>query len=306
MKALLFGCNGQIGWELHRALLPSFEILALSRGGSSGFKGDLFDLLSLTQTIQTFRPDIIFNAAAYTNVDKAETEPELAFFLNETAPAHIANEAKKIGAFLVHYSTDYVFDGKKNRPWQEEDRPEPLNIYGLSKRAGEIAIQETGCNGLIIRTSWIYSTRRRNFVKTILEIAKNEDKIDVVADQTGVPTSAEFIADASIHMSLELLKKLPNDFRKIQIYHLSASGETTWYQYAKLILERAGELGYNLRASKESIYPISSLETKRLAKRPTYSTLSNKKVINDFQLNIPLWSSGVLRTLAELKETCDG
>ena len=231
MKILLLGKNGQVGWELQRSLAPLGELIALDRH-SADLCGDLGNLAGLAATVQRVRPDVIVNAAAHTAVDKAESEPELARTLNALAPGVLAREAASLGALLVHYSTDYVFDGSGQRPWAESDAPAPLNVYGQTKLEGEQLIQAAGPRHLILRTSWVYAARGGNFAKTMLRLARERDSLNVIDDQWGAPTGAELIADASAHAIRQVLQR-PAD---AGLYHLTASGETSWCGYANTVL----------------------------------------------------------------------
>lgn len=205
MKILLLGAIGQVGWELQRALAPLGDIKALSRRGEAGLAGNLEDLDGIAKTVRTVRPDLIINAAAYTAVDRAESEPEKAHLINAKAPAVLAREARDIDALMVHYSTDYVFDGSGTRPWTEDDEPAPLNVYGRTKLAGEAAVREAAGRHLILRTSWVYASRGENFLRTILGLARERDTLSIVADQIGAPTSAELIADVTAHAARAVL-----------------------------------------------------------------------------------------------------
>ena len=235
MKILLLGKNGQVGWELQRSLAPLGEVLALDRHNQD-LCGDLTNLQGLAQTVQTLRPDLIVNAAAHTAVDKAESEPELARTINALAPGVLAQEANRIGAWLVHYSTDYVFDGSGNRPWHETDIPAPLSVYGQTKLEGERLIQAASAKHLIFRTSWVYAARGGNFAKTMLRLAQERERLTVIDDQWGAPTGAELLADVTAHAIRQVLQH-PQD---AGLYHLAASGQTTWHGYAKHVLAQAG------------------------------------------------------------------
>ncbi|MDO9323192.1 MAG: dTDP-4-dehydrorhamnose reductase, partial [Pseudomonas sp.] len=234
MKILLLGKNGQVGWELQRSLAPLGELLALD-SKSTAYCGDLNNLPGIAATIRSFAPHVIVNAAAYTAVDKAESEPAQAQRINAEAVAVLAHEAQQLGAWLVHYSTDYVFDGSGATPWQETAAVGPLSVYGTSKLAGELAIQASGCKHLIFRTSWVYAARGNNFVKTMLRLAQERDSLNVIADQFGAPTGAELLADVTAH-ALRCVQQQPE---LAGLYHLAAAGETNWYSYARFVLEQA-------------------------------------------------------------------
>ena len=294
MKILLLGKNGQVGWELQRSLAPLGELIALDRASEYGLCGDLIDLEGLRTTIATLKPDVIVNAAAYTAVDKAESEPSLAQLINTQAPELLAQEAAKIGAWLVHYSTDYVFDGSGNNTWDEDDKSNPLNEYGRSKLAGEQAIQNSGCKYLILRTSWVYGSKGNNFAKTMLRLASERQTLSVINDQVGAPTSAALLADCTAHA---LLKAIHNP-QLTGLYHLAASGQTTWYEYAKFVIKYAQDIGQKLLVSE--IKPISTLDYSTPAKRPYNSRLNTAKFCNSFDLVLPKWQQGVIRMLDEI------
>lgn len=296
MKILILGKNGQLGWELQRSMAPLGEVIALSRSGQHVqqiFCGDLTNLAGLHQTIVTLKPDVIVNAAAYTAVDKAENEPELAQLINATAPEVLAQEAFKIGAWLIHYSTDYVFDGSGNRAWLENDEPEPLSQYGKTKLAGEQAIQNSGCKYLIFRTSWIYASRGHNFAKTMLRLASERQTLSVINDQVGAPTSAALLADCTAHA----LRQTIHTPELAGLYHLAASGQTTWYKYADLVIEHAKDIGKKLTI--DELIPIHTSDYPTPAIRPHNSRLNTTKFSKSFNLILPQWEDGVIRMLNE-------
>jgi dTDP-4-dehydrorhamnose reductase len=297
MKILLLGKNGQVGWELQRSLAPLGEVLALD-SKSTEYCGDLTDLAGLAGTVRAYAPDVIVNAAAYTSVDKAESEPEHAQRVNAEAVAVLAYEALQLGAWLVHYSTDYVFDGSGTQPWQETDTVGPLSVYGASKLAGEQTIQASGCNQLIFRTSWVYAARGNNFAKTMLRLAQERDSLSVIADQFGAPTSAELLADVTAHAlcSAMAAPELGG------LYHLAASGETTWHNYARFVLEQAEAGGRVLKVAPAQITAIVSSDYPTAAKRPLNSRLNTNKLYNAFALHLPDWQAGVARMLSEILE----
>lgn len=294
MKILLLGKNGQVGWELQRSLAPLGELIALDRASEYGLCGDLIDLEGLRTTIATLKPDVIVNAAAYTAVDKAESEPSLAQLINTQAPELLAQEAAKIGAWLVHYSTDYVFDGSGNNTWDEDDKSNPLNEYGRSKLAGDQAIENSGCKYLILRTSWVYGSKGNNFAKTMLRLASERQTLSVINDQVGAPTSAALLADCTAHA---LLKAIRNP-GLAGLYHLAAAGQTTWYEYAKFVIEQAQIAGKQLQVT--AIKPIGTLDYPTPAKRPNNSKLSTDKFRTTFGLTLPEWQQGVIRMLDEI------
>lgn len=295
MKILLFGKNGQVGWELQRSLAPLGELIALN-STSEEFCGDLTNLIGLKRTIRKIAPDVIVNAAAYTAVDKAESEPELAHILNAQAPDILAQEARQLNAWLVHYSTDYVFNGAGNQPYLETDVTDPLNIYGKTKLEGEKNIITSGCSYLIFRTSWIYATNGNNFIKTILRLAQQRDKLEVVNDQVGSPTGAELLADITAY-TLFSLKHKPE---VSGLYHLVAGGCTSWYDFARFILEYARYVNFPLKIQSDTLLPITSKDFPLPAKRPLNSRLNTSKLENTFNLILPAWQTGVSRTLTEI------
>ena len=293
MKILLLGKNGQVGWELQRALAPLGELVALDRQGDNGLCGDLADLDGLRQTIRSLQPDVLVNAAAYTAVDKAESEPELAELINASAPQVMAEEMHKLGGWLVHYSTDYVFDGSASQPWAEADQPAPLNQYGLSKLHGEQAIQASGCKQLTFRTSWVYAARGGNFAKTMLRLAAEREQLNVIADQFGAPTGAELIADITVH-ALRCAMEKP---QVSGVYHLAAAGEVSWHGYASYVIEQAKAAGKQLAV--QQVNAIAGSEYPTPARRPLNSRLDCRKLRDTFGLTLPHWQSGVSRMLNE-------
>lgn len=281
MKILLTGKNGQVGWELNRSLSKLATVVALGRD-----QMDLSMPETLGSVIQDIRPDVIINAAAYTAVDKAESEPELAMTVNGIAPGVIAEEAKKIGAGMIHYSTDYVFDGKAASPYKEEDPTCPLNVYGKSKLAGEKAVVQAGIPHLILRTGWVYSLRGSNFLLTFQKLAQAKKQIKIVDDQTGGPTWAGAIAKGTTHILKQCLKEgalQPSIFSHPGTFHMSCGGETNWFGFANKILELSG-----LSKSVELI-PISTIEYPTPADRPRYSLLSNQKLKQLCHYEMPHW-----------------
>lgn len=295
MKILLFGKNGQVGWELQRSLAPLGELIALS-SASKELCGDITDFAGIQQTLRQLSPDIIVNAAAYTAVDKAESEPERAYALNAQAPAVLAQEAKRLNAWLIHYSTDYVFNGHSSQPYLETDDCDPLNVYGKSKLEGEKDILNSGCSHLIFRTSWVYAAYGNNFIKTILRLAQQRDKLTIVDDQIGSPTGAELIADITAH-ALLMIKEKP---AISGLYHLTAGGSTSWYGFAKFILENAERMNYQLKIQSSTLKPIASSDFPLPAKRPFNSRLDTGKLTKTFDLTLPSWQTGAARTLTEL------
>mgnify|MGYP003407274171 CR=1 FL=1 len=294
MKILLLGKNGQVGWELQRSLSPLGELIALDRHPIDGLSGDLSDLDALRATIRKVRPDVIVNAAAYTAVDKAECETELADRVNGLASQVMAEEASVLNAWLVHYSTDYVFSGQGSTPWQEIDSVGPVNHYGVSKLAGEQAIIASGCKHLIFRTSWVYGARGNNFAKTMLRLARERETLNVIADQIGAPTGADLIADVTA-LAIQQAVKHPE---LSGIYHLAASGEVSWHGYAIHVIEYAKANAEQLAVT--SINPIETTAYPTPARRPLNSRLNTQKLRENFSLHLPDWQSGVTRMLMEV------
>ena len=293
MKIVLFGKSGQVGWELQRALAPMGEVISFGRGPGHQ-NADFTKPDDLANVVRSIKPSVIVNAAAYTSVDAAEDEPALAYLVNAEGPRVLAREAARLGACLVHYSTDYVFDGSGVAPWSETDLPSPLNVYGASKLAGERAIQESGCYHLIFRTSWVYSTLGKNFLKTILRLAAEQEKLSIVDDQVGAPTGADLLADVTAHA----LKVVHDDKNSSGLYHVAAGGETSWHGYAKFVLETARNQRGNLKAS--AVHPIASADRPAKARRPLNSRLNTAKLRESFGLALPDWRQGVERTVFEL------
>ncbi len=297
MKILLFGKNGQVGWELQRSLAPLGQVLALDRH-STNFCGDLSQPERLAQTVRDWRPDVIVNAAAHTAVDKAESEPELARCLNATAPAALAQAAAEIGAWLVHYSTDYVFKGEGDQAWQEGDATAPLSVYGQTKLEGEQHIAASGCKHLIFRTSWVYAARGGNFAKTMLRLAAERERLTVIDDQHGAPTGADLIADVTAHAIRQAMASPA--LALAGIYHLVASGETTWHGYASHVIAQARHLQPDSGLKVTEIAPVATTAFPTPAKRPLNSRLSTHKLQEAFGLVLPSWQQGVNRMLAEI------
>ena len=295
MKILLLGKNGQVGWELQRSLAPLGELVAC---GSA--EADLGDLPALSALVRRMRPQIIVNAAAHTAVDRCETEPERAMAINADAPGLLAREAALIDALLVHYSTDYVFDGSGSRPWAEADATGPLNIYGRSKLAGEEAIRASGCRHLILRTSWVYAARGGNFARTMLRLAGERESLNVIDDQIGAPTGAELIADVTAH-ALRGVVRRPD---LAGTYHLAAAGATSWHGYATHVIEAArGMAASAVKVAADAIHAVPSSAFPTPARRPLNSRLDCSKLQRAFDLHLPDWRIGVDRLLAELLPT---
>jgi len=294
MRILLLGKNGQVGWELQRALAPLGEVVALDRRTLPA--ADLSDPESLAAIVRDVRPEAIVNAAAHTAVDKAESEAALARAVNTTAPAVLAREAAALGAWLVHYSTDYVFDGSGTAPWTESAPVAPLSVYGQTKADGEAAIRLSGCRHLVFRTSWVYAARGGNFAKTMLRLARERDRLTVVADQFGAPTGADLIADVTAHA----LRTAVSRPEVSGTYHLVAAGETSWHGYARHVIEHARAAGQDLRVPANAIEPVPTSAFPTPACRPANSRLDTTRLRNTFGLTLPSWQSGVDRLLAEV------
>ncbi len=294
MKILLFGMGGQVGWELQRSLAPLGELVALDHD-STEYCGNFSNPMGLVDTVRKVKPDLIVNAAAHTAVDKAESEPELVRTLNALTPELLAQEAQRLGAWFVHYSTDYVFDGSGDRPWSETDLPAPLNVYGHSKLEGEQRVQSACQRHLIFRTSWVYAARGGNFAKTMLRLAQERDRLTVIDDQVGAPTGAELLADVTAHAIVQAMRQ-PAD---AGLYHLAAAGETSWWGYATHVLAQARQLqpALQIRAAEVLAVPTSAFPTP--ARRPHNSRLDTRKLQATFGVKLPSWQQGVNRMLAE-------
>jgi dTDP-4-dehydrorhamnose reductase len=293
MNILLFGKSGQVGWELQRALAPLGNLTALDFN-STDFCGDFTNPEGVAETVRRLQPDVIVNAAAHTAVDKAESEPDLAYLLNAQSVEAIAHEAQKLGAWVVHYSTDYVFPGDGETPWKETDATGPLNVYGETKLAGEQVLQQHCDKHLIFRTSWVYAGKGNNFAKTMLNLAKTRDTLSIISDQFGAPTGAELLADCTAHAIRTALVKP----EVAGLYHLVASGMTTWADYAELVFAKARQADIELAVQDIKKVPTSAYPTP--ARRPSNSRLSTEKFQSTFNLQLPQWQVGVERMLEEL------
>lgn len=296
MNILLFGKTGQVGWELQRSLAPLGNVIALDVH-STDYCGDFSNPQGVAETVRRIRPDVIVNAAAHTAVDKAETEIEFAQLLNATSVEAIAKAAAEVGAWVVHYSTDYVFPGTGTTAWRETDETAPLNVYGETKLAGEKALQQNCPKHLVFRTSWVYAGKGNNFAKTMLRLAKDRAEMSVINDQYGAPTGAELLADCTAHAIRVALNK-PD---VAGIYHLVAGGTTTWYDYASLVFAEARNAGIDLALTDLKAVPTSAYPTP--ARRPGNSRLNTEKFQRNFGLVLPQWENGVKRMLNELFTT---
>ena len=295
MKILLFGKHGQLGWELQRALAPLGDLVALS-ADSSEHAADFARPQALAATVRALRPDVIVNAVAHTAVDQAESEPALAATLNAEAPRVLATEAAAAGAWLVHYSTDYVFDGSGSEPRAEDAATGPLSVYGRTKLEGERHVRASGCRHLILRSSWLYAARGGNFARTMLGLAAERDALKVVDDQFGAPTGADLLADVTAH-ALRGALAAPS---LAGTYHVAASGETTWHRYATLVIDWARTHGLPVRVAPDAVRAVPTSEFPTPARRPLNSRLATGKLRAAFGLTLPPWQPGVLRMLTEV------
>jgi dTDP-4-dehydrorhamnose reductase len=304
MKILLLGCNGQVGWELQRSLAPLGEVVAL--GHSSALNpyelcGDLTQLDALAQTVRTVRPEVIVNAAAHTAVDKAESQVDLARTINALAPGVLADEAQRLGALLVHYSTDYVFDGSGDVPWTETQATGPLSVYGQTKLEGEAAVARCDRH-LIFRTSWVYAARGGNFAKTMIRLAQTRETLQIINDQYGAPTGAELLADVTAHAVRQAMAQYTADQgnQLSGIYHLAAAGCTTWFEYAKYVLARVQTVQPAIKLIANDVKAVATSAFPTAAKRPLNSRLNTSKLQSTFGLALPAWQDGVARMLSEI------
>ncbi len=295
MNILLLGKNGQVGWELQRSLSVLGNVTALDHD-STDHCGDFSHPAGIADTVRALRPDVIVNAAAHTAVDKAESEPELARQLNATTPGVLAQEAARLGAWLVHYSTDYVFDGSGERPWTETDTPAPLSVYGRTKWEGERLIQQSGAQHLILRTSWVYAARGNNFAKTMLRLAQERERLTVIDDQWGAPTGADLLADVTAHA----IRHLQTHPQHAGLYHLVAGGETNWHLYAKYVLAQSQQAQAAIKIKANDVAPVPTSAFPTPAVRPHNSRLDTRKLQNTFGLTLPPWQQGVARMLTEM------
>jgi dTDP-4-dehydrorhamnose reductase len=295
MKILLLGKDGQLGWELQRSLAVFGEVVACGHG-----EADLSNLEDLQSLVRKELPQVIVNAAAYTAVDKAESEPDRALLINSKAVELLASEAGLLDAWLVHFSTDYVFDGAKDGLYMETDATDPLSVYGQTKLLGEEVIRASGCNHLIFRTSWVYAARGNNFVKTILRLARERYELNVVYDQIGAPTSAELLADVTACCLHRLQHDAPFYSQACGTYHLAASGSTSWHGFAKYIVDEALRYGARLSATSENVLPIPTSDYPLPARRPANSQLSTTKISTTFGIELPPWQYHVKRVVAEI------
>ncbi|HOX67833.1 MAG TPA: dTDP-4-dehydrorhamnose reductase [Burkholderiaceae bacterium] len=296
MKILLLGKGGQVGWELQRSLSLLGEVVACDFDSAGDLKADFSEPESLAPLVQRVRPDAIVNAAAHTAVDKAESEPDLARRINATGPAVLAREAAALGAILVHYSTDYVFDGSGSQPRTEDAPTAPLSVYGRTKLEAEERIRASGCRHLILRTSWVYAARGGNFARTMLRLAAERDALNVIADQVGAPTGADLLAD----MTALALPRLRADASLGGTYHCAAAGETSWHGYAQFVIEWARARGQAIQVAPDKIAAIPTSAYPTPAQRPLNSRLGTRKLQSAFGVTLPHWQQGVQRMLTEV------
>ena len=294
MKILITGKNGQVGFELQRALAPLGEIHAVDVA-----ECNLADEPAIRQLVQSIQPDVIINPAAYTAVDKAESEPELAHAINARAPGVFGEEAKKLGAWVIHYSTDYVFDGCKQGAYNEDDATNPQSVYGRTKRDGELALQNSGAKHLILRTSWVVGAHGANFAKTMLRLGADRDSLTVVADQYGAPTSAALLADITAQLVRQQQREAGDGF-PYGTYHLVAGGETNWCDYARFVIAAAIKAGKPIKALPENIKPITTAEYPTPARRPANSRLDTTHFRQTFGLALPPWQNGLHHILQQI------
>jgi dTDP-4-dehydrorhamnose reductase len=295
MKILLFGCNGQVGWELQRSLSPLGELVALDFD-SREHHADFSRPEGLADTVRALAPDVIVNAAAHTAVDKAESEPELAHTINAMAAGVLAREAAAHGAWLVQYSTDYVFDGSGSHYRDEEAPTGPLSVYGRTKLEGEQLIRASGCQHLILRTSWVYGARGGNFARTMLKLAAERERLTVIDDQIGAPTGADLLADVTAHA----MRAAGRDSALAGTYHVAAAGETSWFGYACMVIEWARSHGHQLSVALEAIEAVPTIAYVTAARRPLNSRLDTRRLQRTFGLAMPSWQAGVQRMLIEV------
>jgi dTDP-4-dehydrorhamnose reductase len=294
MKILLTGKDGQLGFELVRSLAPLGEVVAVGRADC-----DLLDADALRALVRAVAPEVIVNPAAYTAVDRAESEREAAFAVNARAPGVLGEEAARLGALVIHYSTDYVFDGAGQAPYTEDDRPAPQSVYGSSKHAGERALAGACPRHLILRTSWVLGLHGGNFAKTMLRLAAERDRLNVVDDQFGAPTSACLLADVTSHLVRQYAREGKDAF-PYGTYHVSAAGETSWYDYARFVLAAAQAAGKPLRAGAGDVLPVATAAYPTAATRPANSRLDTSRFRHTFGLRLPPWQDGVQHVLQQI------
>ena len=303
MRILLLGANGQVGFELHRSLAPLGEVIAATREGTlpdgrACEHADLSERAALAGLVSRAAPDWIVNAAAYTAVDRAEEEPALAHRINGEALRTLGDAARARGAAVLHFSTDYVFDGLGTRPYREDDATNPVNAYGRSKHAGELALRESGARHLVFRTAWVHAARGRNFLRTMLRLARERERLDVVSDQRGAPTSARLIADVAAHALARIRPDAPS--ASFGVHHVTAAGETSWHGFATAVVDAARRTGLIERAPEVRAIAAASYPTP--ARRPSYSVLDTGRIERTLGLAMPDWTIGVAQSVAEIAE----
>lgn len=296
MKLLLLGCNGQVGWELQRSLAPLGNLVSCDVDTPPDFRADFTVPDAVVDLVDRIRPDVIVNSAAYTAVDKAESEPARARLINAATVGAVAQRARAHGALFVHYSTDYVFDGGGTEPRDETASTGPLSVYGATKLEGEKLIRESGCRFVVLRTSWVYAARGHNFLKTMLKLSMERDSLSVVDDQFGAPTGADLLADVTAHIVRELSLQRGRE----GLFHCVAKGETSWFGLAQFVIEWARANGQHVKVESGGIRPIASSQYVTPARRPLNSRLSTNKLEQTFGLRLPTWQLGVERVLSEL------
>jgi dTDP-4-dehydrorhamnose reductase len=302
-RILLLGKGGQVGWELQRSLavlgeVHAFDVESPGPAGAAHLRADFSRPDQVAELVRHLRPDVIVNAAAHTAVDKAESEPELARTINATTPGLVAAEAARLGALMVHYSTDYVFDGSGDAARDELSATNPLSVYGRTKLEGEQAIAASGCRHLIFRTSWVYGARGGNFAKTMLRLAAEREQLQVIDDQIGAPTGADLLADVAAHA----IKAVREEPALSGLYHLVAAGETSWFDYARFVIAHAREHGRPIKVAQDRILPTSTANYPTPARRPLNSRLDTDKLRAAFDVALPHWQAGVERMLTEVFE----
>lgn len=300
MKILLLGKNGQVGWELQRALQPLGQVTALDRTmNENGLCGDLVNFDQIQNVFEKVQPDIVVNAAAYTAVDKAESDQETADLINHLAVKKLAELCVKEKALLIHYSTDYVFNGEGEIAWSENDQSDPVNLYGYTKRLGEVAIEQSGCAYINFRTCWVYGLHGHNFIKTMLKLASSREELSIINDQIGAPTGAALIADVTCQaLRYYLLAGLEQQKKLHGHYHIASAGQCSWYEYAQFIFDFAKQKGQNLAIQK--VNPIETSAYPTPARRPLNSRLNTIKLQTNFKIHLPDWRLGVAQVLEEI------
>jgi len=297
LKILVTGKRGQVGWELQRTLMPLGRVFAVDRESMN-----LADSSAIVQTIAHLKPDVIVNAAAYTAVDKAETEQALAMQINGQAVQVLAEEAKKHKALLIHYSTDYVFDGTKSQPYSENDTTAPVNYYGVSKLAGEQAIQTIASDYLILRTSWVYGNRGNNFLLTMLRLMQERETMAIVSDQYGTPTWARFIAETTAHIIKQALQEKAERLFTSGVYHLTATGDTSWHGFAQMILQLAKKNAWQPELKIKTLDKTGTANYPTPAKRPLNSRMATEALCERFSLHLPVWDEALALCMERLHE----